>query len=211
MGLFQLQPPNKKHNSNKTITEQQLYSYYFYLTFMYHPHCFRQPFQLLLIGSILLLGQSVSLVQASAANSGTTAAHHTAHVEIDANGQVSSSTGTSATSESSGSLDSQHPNTHSSPGVDCSWPTHHHDSEYFPEYRKEAYLHFVRGCNQQIQSSAVVGHNTNNNYYNNRVNQRERLTCYKYEQDRMDMNLNQPKMMGKSCNVIKANMVCKKS
>ena len=132
--------------------------------------------------------QSKHCVQASTANSGANTAHQTAQVEIDANGQVSASS--SESSAAASSLDSQYSNSQQQEqqhlGVDYSWPTHHHDSEYFPEYRKEAYLNYVNGCNQQIEASV----------HNNRVNQRERFTCFKYEQDRMDMNLNQPKMMG---------------
>ncbi|CAJ1959155.1 unnamed protein product [Cylindrotheca closterium] len=165
---------------------------------MHHSHSIRQPFQLLLIGSTLL-GQSIRRVQASAADGGT-AAHQTAQVEIDANGKVYSSTTTTTTATSgasttsgSSSFSSLDSSINYLPGVDHSWPTHHHDSEHFPEYRKEAYLNYVGGCNQQIQTTYSV--ENANYYYNNRVNQRERFTCYKYEQDRMDMNLNQPRMM----------------
>ena len=154
---------------------------------MHRLHSVHLQFQLLFLGYILLNKSS----SASTANSGSAAtAHQTAQVEIDANGQFSSS---SSPESSTVSLDSRHSYQHL--GVDYSWPTHHHDSEYFPEHRKEAYLNYVNGCNQQIHASIDI-HDNSARYYNNRVNQRERFTCFKYEQDRMDMNLHQPRMMG---------------
>jgi hypothetical protein len=56
---------------------------------------------------------------------------------------------------------------------------HHHDSESLLDHRKDEYLRYVEGCSKQMPQKE------------------EQLSCHKYEQDRIDMNLNQPKMMGK--------------
>jgi hypothetical protein len=78
---------------------------------------------------------------------------------------------------SESSLPSDH--RHHQQGVDFSWPIHHHGSEFLLDHRKDEYLRYVEGCSKQMRQKE------------------EQLSCHKYEQDRMDMNLNQPKMMGK--------------
>lgn len=80
----------------------------------------------------------------------------------------------------------------SSYGVDASWPMQHHhasgmansnnvDSPVLWNHQRDEYDRYVLGCLGQGQkrTSNVIA------------------SCHKYEEDRIDMNLNQPKMMGK--------------
>jgi hypothetical protein len=61
-------------------------------------------------------------------------------------------------------------------GVDSSWPMHHEKNEYLPKHRRDEYSRFLQGCSDQPSSSL--------------------FSCEQFEDNRIDMNLNQPKMMG---------------
>ena len=79
----------------------------------------------------------------------------------------------------------------SSYGVDASWPMQHHarriagsnnvDSSVLFNHQRDEYDRYVLGCLRQEQKRTSNGI----------------ASCHKYEEDRIDMNLNQPKMMGK--------------
>jgi hypothetical protein len=96
-------------------------------------------------------------------------ASEASEVVINPDGRISES--------SSSPLDHRH----HQQGVDFSWPSHHHGSEFLLDHQKDEYLRYVEGCSKQMRQKE----------------EHQQLSCHKYEQDRMDMNLNQPKMMGK--------------
>ena len=64
-------------------------------------------------------------------------------------------------------------------GVDSSWPMQHVSSESTEMHRRSEYERYITGClEQDIHNSKALS-----------------SSCRQYEQDRIDMNLNQPKTM----------------